>query len=310
MYKIAVIITSFNRRDLTVKCLDALLNGATVKHDIDVYLMDDASTDGTAEAVLARFPDVNVIQGSGDLYWNRGMRRAWEAALAANAGFYLWLNDDTVLRSGAVDDMIDLHEALGPKTIICGRIRNSGDATASYGGLLVQKAHVRFGPAPVWTSIRTTPAGEEDLYCDTMNGNCVLIPSSATFDIGLISEHYWHSEGDTDYGYRATNAGYRIAQLKILSQKVTSTLRLMKENAINAQELEVYIFPPEGPEARGIVSFLQTTPQTDVAGSPHLVLPSNAAHSLMPMRAEALLSLAQRRIRTKRPLSSQLIGLT
>ncbi|MBR7619224.1 glycosyltransferase family 2 protein [Phenylobacterium sp. 20VBR1] len=214
MYKIAVIITSFNRRDLTVKCLDALLNGATVKHDIDVYLMDDASTDGTAEAVLARFPDVNVIQGSGDLYWNRGMRRAWEAALAANAGFYLWLNDDTVLRSGAVDDMIDLHEALGPKTIICGRIRNSGDATASYGGLLVQKAHVRFGPAPVWTSIRTTPAGEEDLYCDTMNGNCVLIPSSATFDIGLISEHYWHSEGDTDYGYRATNAGYRIAQLK------------------------------------------------------------------------------------------------
>lgn len=214
MKKIAVIITSFNRRELTVKCLDALLNGAAPNHHLEVYLMDDASTDGTAQAVITQFPQVNVIKGDGDLYWNRGMRKAWQVALSSEPDFYLWLNDDTALRKGAIDEMVELHETLGPKTIICGRIRSSGDDTASYGGLLVERSHIRIGPVQVWTSIRTTPAGEQDLYCDTMNGNCVLIPASATTDVGLISEHYWHSEGDTDYGYRATRAGYRIAQLK------------------------------------------------------------------------------------------------
>jgi len=49
----------------------------------------------------------------------------------------------------------------------------------------------------------------------TMNGNCVLVPSIATEDVGILSDRYRHSTGDVDFGLRASKAGYRIIQSRL-----------------------------------------------------------------------------------------------
>ena len=72
--RFAVLMTCFNRKEKTINCLNNLFNCFFgVPHDFDVYLVDDASTDGTVAAVRSKFPSVNIINGSGDLYWNKGM---------------------------------------------------------------------------------------------------------------------------------------------------------------------------------------------------------------------------------------------
>lgn len=213
MANISVIITSFNRRELTLQCLDALFTRASNRHSFTVHLLDDGSTDGTADAICARYPSVRILPGNGQMYWNRGMRAAWEAALAPDVDFYLWLNDDTILRADAIDEMVTLQERTGPKTIVCGRISDPTDGSIAYGGVNVIRHTKKIFGVAIWTGIRTEPARKDDIFCDTFHGNCVLIPASATDDIGLISEHYWHSEGDTDYGLRAIAAGYKICPL-------------------------------------------------------------------------------------------------
>ncbi len=95
---IAVLLTCHNRRDKTIQCVTALYEQAGLEesYSIDVFLVDDASNDGTGEAVKNEFPQVYIIQGNGNLYWNRGMHLAWEtAADAQDFDCYLWLNDDT-----------------------------------------------------------------------------------------------------------------------------------------------------------------------------------------------------------------------
>ena len=109
--KIAVLLTCHNRKKKTLQCLNALniQEGLEVDYNIEVFLVDDGSFDGTAEAIVACFPNVHIIQGNGNLYWNQGMRLAWDtAAKTKDYDFYLWLNDDTILDKDAIINLIDI----------------------------------------------------------------------------------------------------------------------------------------------------------------------------------------------------------
>jgi GT2 family glycosyltransferase len=91
--RIAALMACFNRRELTLRCLSSVHQGAA-GHDVTVYLLDDASTDGTAAAVRDAFPGTVIIAGDGKHFWNGGMYRAWETARASRYDAYLLLNDD------------------------------------------------------------------------------------------------------------------------------------------------------------------------------------------------------------------------
>ena len=94
----AVLITCHNRKPKTLACLTALFNQEPSPDvTIDVYLVDDGSTDGTTEEVHQTYPQVKILQGDGSLFWNGGMRKAFAEALKQDYDYYLWLNDDTVL---------------------------------------------------------------------------------------------------------------------------------------------------------------------------------------------------------------------
>ena len=78
--KIAVLMTCHNRKESTLRCLRGLPS------DLDVFLVDDASTDGTSDAVrevsrAERDGRVEVREGNGSLYWAWGMALAWRASV-------------------------------------------------------------------------------------------------------------------------------------------------------------------------------------------------------------------------------------
>lgn len=203
---IAVLATCFNRRDVTVRGLQSL-RAAALGLDYHVYLMDDGSTDGTGQAIREAFPEVSVYQGDGSLYWNGGMRAAWRQALESGADYYLLWNDDLDLLPGSLTKLMELQqqqEAInGPKVISVGKVTDPETGAVTYGG------YVR---APGFSRLKFSRADGPEDACVTMNGNCVLIPSRAVDDVGILSEHYTHDTGDIDYGLRASKAGYRIIQ--------------------------------------------------------------------------------------------------
>lgn len=197
MYKkLAVLITCHNRRSKTISCLNHLFSSfqSAPKVNICVYLVDDGSSDGTAEVVLDRFRNVNIIHGDGSLFWNGGMRLAWEEATKnEHHDYYLWLNDDTDIFDNAINDLINASFHFGNNAIIVGSVRSKNNIETTYGGYS--------------ESCRLDPNGSYQLI-EYFNGNVVLVPHQVFKIVGNLDKRFKHSIGDIDYGLRAKKQGF------------------------------------------------------------------------------------------------------
>lgn len=201
-----------NRRDTTLEALRAL-SSATSNSAILVrqVLFDDASTDGTVEAVLEQYPKTIVVRGDGTAFWNGGLYQAWREALPLQVDAFLWLNDDVVLDS---DALLRLRRAWDRSSlkqpekdfILVGSTRDAA-GRVTYGGNRLQ-------PSPFALRLPLVQPVDQAVSVDTFNGNFVLVPREVVSRIGINDPAYFHNLGDHDYGLRARQAGISVLLLE------------------------------------------------------------------------------------------------
>ncbi len=206
MLKGAALLTCFNRKRLTLECVGSLLQQCEHEsYSMTVYLVDDGSSDGTSEAIRQEYPHVNIIRGDGSLYWNGGMRVAWETALDSNYDFYLWVNDDSMIFPDTVLKLVKTYKDLSlqfPNVgAIVGTMTDPHSNVPTYGGRLF---HSKFTPLKIGDVIVPKNIPQQ---CDMMNGNLTLIPAASVEKIGILSDRFTHGLGDFDYSFRLANAG-------------------------------------------------------------------------------------------------------
>ena len=204
---IAILLACFNRKEKTLSCLKGLHEALLPEgFHYEVTLLDDGSTDGTSAAVHENFPEVSIINGNGDLYWNQGMRVAWNEAIHKRKyDYYLLLNDDTDLFPDAIKKLVEAEEQLkknlGKSAIVIGSIADPTDGHLTYGGVKRESAYLGI-------KFSLVEPGQESIRCDTFNANCVLISKEIVDNVGILSDHFTHGMGDTDYGLRAAEKGF------------------------------------------------------------------------------------------------------
>lgn len=200
--KVIAVIAAHNRVGKTVECIRSL-HGLVMPSTctLGVVLVDDGSTDGTSEAVLRQFPDVQVLPGTGNLFWGGAMHKGTTHALLSSPDYIWWLNDDIVVHRNC---LLHLLSALteGPG-IATATVYDAG-GTAVYGGARRQ---------PFFRFRLVDPRGSPEKYLDIdrANGNCMLISTEVLHKVPLPDpEVYVHNGGDGDLSARAKAAGYRL----------------------------------------------------------------------------------------------------
>jgi len=192
MPSIAVLLTCFNRKPQTLKCLESLYK---LNRHASVFLVDDNSSDGTFQAVAETYPQVKLIEGDGKLFWNRGMYLAWTVAAKQNFDYYLWLNDDVVLHEYSLNELMECVELTNDQAIISGIIVDQNNKVL-YGGSNKNRTLI-------------IPNGElQDITY--LNGNVVMVPKSVFETLGNLDPKYHHDMGDVDYGFRASAHGIKV----------------------------------------------------------------------------------------------------
>lgn len=229
---IAVLLTCHNRKNKTVECLYALhaQQGLNINYNLEVFLVDDNSTDGTAKQITVQFPKVKIINGNGNLYWNRGMYLAWKTASAEkNFDYYLWLNDDTFLFSNALNLLL---LAKSENNIIAGATKSINSQLVTYGGFAN-------------TNLQLVPNGGLQ-ECNHINGNCVLIPKAVFNLLGNLDPIFHHALGDFDYGLRARKQGIKLLLTSdfVGTCETHSTIPQWRSTSVNILKRFKFLYSP------------------------------------------------------------------
>jgi len=211
---LSFIIVAWNRCELTLGCLRSIFENV---QDVgfEVLLVDNASTDGTAEIVGREFPDVTVLVNKAHL----GFAAANNVAIARARGRLLvLLNTDTKLTPGAVETMVDFMDShpdvgvAGPQLLNeDGSKQNSIANFPCLATEFVNKALLRLllpSRHPSKYFGHDSPIDVESII-----GACMVIRAEAAREIGLFDEDYYFFLEETDFCFRLKQKGWRVCHV-------------------------------------------------------------------------------------------------
>jgi GT2 family glycosyltransferase len=206
--RVSIIILNWNGFEVTKDCLESI-----EKIDYPSYqvvVVDNGSTDGSAERFQEQFPSVTVIRNEQNLGFTAGNNAGLRFVLQQHPDYVLLLNNDTIVSRDFLSQLVQAGEAdrrigvLNPKIYYedpPDAIWYGGGSFSLWRGL---SRHLNMGKRD---SSRADAGGEVNF----VTGCALLVKASVIDRIGLLDERFVSSFEDADFSIRAREAGFQAA---------------------------------------------------------------------------------------------------
>jgi GT2 family glycosyltransferase len=211
---LSIVIVSFNARADLERCLESL-ESARPRVPHEVVVVDNASMDGSAEAVRGRWPAVRVIERA----TNGGFAVANNDGIRATGGtFVLLLNSDTVVPGGAIDALLE-RLAADPSAAVAGPrlMDGSGRPELSWGPMIGPCAEMRqkrlkrsYESGADWAVRRIERLSRTERYVDWVSGAALLVRRADAEAVGLLDERFFLYTEDVDFCAAMRARGRRV----------------------------------------------------------------------------------------------------
>lgn len=213
---VSVIIVTWNGRAYAMECLQSLRDlGSTLQ--LEVIVVDNASSDGTPEAIKEHFPEVTLLRNTRNL----GFAQANNIGIKASSGDYVALiNSDVVVPPGCIESMVDFLQThgdvglLGPKMLSPnGELGISVNKVPTVWNYLCSALglHTVFPQSKLFGGY-LMPDYPYDKTEDVgiLTGWFWLVPRKALDQVGYLDERFFMYGEDLDWSYRFHLAGWRV----------------------------------------------------------------------------------------------------
>ncbi|MDP2400847.1 MAG: glycosyltransferase family 2 protein, partial [Actinomycetota bacterium] len=202
-----------NRWALTSNCLQAL-RGQT-HADVCMVIVDDGSTDGTAEHLAREFPEVTVLHGDGGLWWTGATALGIEWALERcnEDDFILALNNDTTVDPDYIERLLEVASRFDNRALVGSvAVDNRDRDTIVDGGPHVNWVTAKGGSLHSGESLTSVCSqGVTTAEPDLLPGRGTLIPVRCIREIGNFdATRLPHYGADYEFSARARRAGYQL----------------------------------------------------------------------------------------------------
>jgi GT2 family glycosyltransferase len=215
---ISIIIVSWNAKDYLLQCLASLntLNPTGPQGQPEIIVVDNASADGSAEAVAAYYPKVRLIRNPE----NVGFSRANNIGIKASRGDYLaFVNSDVEVLPGCIDALVDFFETdprvgmVGPKLV--GKDRRLQRSARGFPTLWNQFCRAlaldKLVPSKIFSGYAMTYWGHRTCETvDILQGSFMLVKRAALEEVGFWDEEFFIYGEDVDLCRRFRKGGWKV----------------------------------------------------------------------------------------------------
>lgn len=244
MFKISIIIVTWNSQEYITDCLNSILKNQTIRKQI--FVVDNNSTDKTVQIIKKNFPNIELIENNK----NNGFTFACNQGIEKSSGKYvLLLNPDTILTPHSLDKLIAFMErqdnvgAVGPQLLnMDGTIQPSCRSFPSqkiylweFTGLSrLFPEHPRFSSWKMgyFSHDKTAPV-------DQPMGACLLIRKRAIDQVGQLDNNFFMFYSEVDLCYRLKQAGWDIyfyPEAKVYHYQGASVKKIRKRMIVSTHK--------------------------------------------------------------------------
>ena len=223
--KVSIIIVNWNRKKDTLECLSALSKSALSGIEAQIIVIDNASTDGSIEAIKAfdaKNFDLRLIKNPRNLGFAKPNNQGILAAKVWGADFVLLVNNDLLASPDLIEKLISIAKqypragAISPKIYFSKGFEFHKDR---YKKAEVGKVIWYAGGDIDWDNVIGSNHGVDDvdegqyektLETDFATGACMLLRSEALKQVGAIDERYFMYLEDGDISVRLKKKGWGV----------------------------------------------------------------------------------------------------
>ncbi len=225
--RVCAVVVNWNGLADTLDCLESL---AELDYpNLDIVVVDNASADGSPQAIAARYPRAVLIQNEANLGYAGGNNAGIAAALDRGVEYVFLLNNDATVHPQALRRLVDVAESREEVGLVAPKIVYPGEPLRLWAaGMEVDGRSLNGSWLAPWEARRrkgwyTTllsscrghneaDVGQFDVPCElTGASGCALLAKAEVFRrVGLFDEDYFLLFEDMDLCLRARSAGYRI----------------------------------------------------------------------------------------------------
>jgi GT2 family glycosyltransferase len=232
-FDVSIVIPVFNRADLTEQCLQHLAE-ATTGATYEVIVVDNASTDRTAELLASLSGDVQIVRNTENLGFavacNQGAR-------AARGRYVVFLNNDTIPLPGWLEPLVkELDE--NPAIAVVGSKLLYADGRVQHAGVVF----LRETPAPCHLfsgAPGDTPRVNRRRELNAVTGACMAVRAPLFQALGGFDEGFRNGFEDVDFCLRVRQQGHTIVYqpLSVLYHLESQTPGRKQHDEANAKRL-------------------------------------------------------------------------
>jgi len=204
--KVGIVILNWNGKAVSSECLDSLKK--TKYPNLEIYLVDNASTDGSQKHFKTNYPWVILIENGENLGFTGGNNKGIREALKRGANYILLLNNDTIVAPDFLNELVKAGQKRGDVGILCPKIYyyDYPDMLWYAGGNI---SLFRGIPKHFGFQKKDNRKYDQEYEVNFITGCAFLIKREVIEKIGLLDENLFIYSEDSDWSLRALKAGYK-----------------------------------------------------------------------------------------------------
>ena len=210
MNKIGVYICNYNGKDFTIGCINSLYEQSV--ESFDICVVDNASTDGTVDAIVSKFPNVKIIANAENLGGAGGFDNGLKDGINKGYEYLVLLDNDVLLDKNLLLNMYEYMESHKDVGIVGAKvmIMDMPDTIQDYGDFLDFK---KFKERNAYSMEKDTSDLPDVNECDYVPTCCVMVRRGALIDSGTMPADNFIYYDDIELSHKMKLKGWKVCAL-------------------------------------------------------------------------------------------------